>query len=401
MKLPANSPAVDSQSEDPIVISAREMFASSASGENQVVRRIFMTCDAVGGVWTYMAELVRGLTAYGVEVLVAVMGPAPSEQQRAEVADIENVRIVHGDFLLEWEDSPWDSVDAAGDWLLMLASEFEPDIVQLNGYAHATLPWPAPVVVIAHSCVLTWWRAVKREEAPTRFNEYRRRVTEALSSTFVITPTTAFRNQLRHEYNVHLRGLTIHNARSARTVRVGGKERFIFSAGRLWDEAKNVSLLQTIAPSVEWPMYVAGDALVERSDHTSMDNLSLLGRLPSPEVADLMNRAAIYAAPARYEPFGLSILEAALSGCALVLSDVPTLRELWSRGAEFVPPDDPREWRRALSCLISDVARRTRLQRRAREAASAYSVDCQIRGYIRVYRDLAAKADFGRSLVLS
>ncbi len=31
--------------------------------------------------------------------------------------------------------------------------------------------------------------------------------------------------------------------------------------------------------------------------------------------------------PARYEPFGLSVLEAALSGCALVLGDIPSLRE--------------------------------------------------------------------------
>ena len=36
-------------------------------------------------------------------------------------------------------------------------------------------------------------------------------------------------------------------------------------------------------------------------------------------------RAGIYALPAVYEPFGLSVLEAALSGCALVLGDIPSL----------------------------------------------------------------------------
>jgi hypothetical protein len=44
--------------------------------------------------------------------------------------------------------------------------------------------------------------------------------------------------------------------------------------------------------------------------------------------------------PARYEPFGLSVLEAALSGCALVPGDIASLRGNWDGVAEFVCPDD-------------------------------------------------------------
>ena len=57
-------------------------------------------------------------------------------------------------------------------------------------------------------------------------------------------------------------------------------------------------------------------------------------------IADWYARASIYALPARYEPFGLSALEAALSGCALVLGDIPSLREVWGDAALFVAPDD-------------------------------------------------------------
>ena len=39
---------------------------------------------------------------------------------------------------------------------------------------------------------------------------------------------------------------------------------------------------------------------------------------------------------ALYEPFGLAVLEAAQAGCALVLSDIPTFRELWDGAALFV-----------------------------------------------------------------
>ena len=53
-----------------------------------------------------------------------------------------------------------------------------------------------------------------------------------------------------------------------------------------------------------------------------------------------LRRATIFALPARYEPFGLSALEAGLAGCALVLGDIP-MREVWHDAAMFVPPEQP------------------------------------------------------------
>src|SRR5215218_7362536 len=142
---------------------------SSPWTERNGVKRVLMTCDAVGGVWTYMLELARGLASFEVEVLVATMGPALSAEQWEEARNLDNIEIVHRPFALEWMDIPWAGVDAASEWLLQLASTFGPDVVHLNGYAHAALPWPAPVVVVAHSCVLTWWRAVKGENAPSKY----------------------------------------------------------------------------------------------------------------------------------------------------------------------------------------------------------------------------------------
>src|SRR5439155_1168938 len=69
-------------------------------------------------------------------------------------------------------------------------------------------------------------------------------------------------------------------------------------------------------------------------------HLSAVGQIGSLALRRLYAEASIYAWPARYEPFGLSVLEAALSGCALVLGDIPSLRELWEGAAWFVPADD-------------------------------------------------------------
>jgi glycosyltransferase involved in cell wall biosynthesis len=98
-----------------------------------------------------------------------------------------------------------------------------------------------------------------------------------------------------------------------------------------------------------------------------------------------MSRAAIYALPARYEPFGLSVLEAGLAGCALVLGDIPSLREHWDRAALFVPPDDSAALVHAIRLLIEDESRRHMLQRQARSRARWFSVDRMVDQYLQVY----------------
>jgi glycosyltransferase involved in cell wall biosynthesis len=102
-------------------------------------------------------------------------------------------------------------------------------------------------------------------------------------------------------------------------------------------------------------------------------------------MAEQFARAAVYALPARYEPFGQSVLEAALAGCALVLGDIPSLRELWEGVALFVPPDDAATLRAALESLIRDPSLRGTLAMDARRRALARSPERMARGYLRVY----------------
>jgi glycogen(starch) synthase len=351
------------------------------------MKRILMTSDAVGGVWTYTLELVRALGAQGVEVCVAVMGREPGAEQQRDFEKLENAALKPAPFALEWEDNPWGDVDAASGWLLDLADEFAPDVVHLNGYAHATLPWDAPVLVAAHSCVQTWWRAVRGERAPAQFAEYRRRVLAGLQAAdLVVTPTHAFRAGLESEYHLHLPGPTIHNARDGAHFMPGEKQPLIFSAGRIWDQAKNLALLDRIASQLPWEVHIAGE-----SGHQEIqtDGVSYLGCLPSRTVADQLSRAAIYAAPALYEPFGLSILEAALSGCALVLSDLPTLRELWDGCARFVPVNDETAWIAALNEVAGDSLQRAELQAYGSERARQFTPARQVAAYLELYRRLA------------
>jgi glycogen synthase len=355
--------------------------------------KILMTADAVGGVWSYALELARALAPSGVEIVLATMGPLPSDAQREEAARCRNVSLETSDFRLEWMQSPWADVERAGDWLLALEQREQPDLVHLNGYAHAVLPWRAPVCVVAHSCSCSWWRAVKHEPAPASWDRYRDAVRGGLdAATIVIAPTRAMLDALTAEYGRVGNARVIYNARRASLYPPLEKERLVLSAGRMWDEAKNVSALECVAPSIEWPVYVAGETSMPGLGTIEPTSCCSLGALDHGALARWMGRASIYALPARYEPFGLTAVEAALAGCALVLGNIPSLRELWRDAALFVDPDDHEQLAHALQRLIADGELRRTIARRCRTRAFAFDSRELGSGYMHAYESALTAA---------
>jgi glycosyltransferase involved in cell wall biosynthesis len=141
-------------------------------------------------------------------------------------------------------------------------------------------------------------------------------------------------------------------------------------------------------------VYVAGEPRHPDGDTAiTATHVQLLGRLPARTVAAWLGSASIYAFPARYEPFGLSILEAALAGCTLVLGDIPTLRELWDGAAVFVSPENPETLRLALEGLIDDPGLRQALSMRARRRALTLTPSRMAKAYLATYTDLLTHPD--------
>jgi glycosyltransferase involved in cell wall biosynthesis len=123
---------------------------------------------------------------------------------------------------------------------------------------------------------------------------------------------------------------------------------------------------------------------IARAEQT-VSGVDALGELSRPELLGYAHRAAICVAPTLYEPFGLSVLEAAASGCALVLSDIPAFRELWDGAALFIDPRDAGAIRAALSRLIADDALRGEIQRHAFARSGRYSLQRMVEGYQALY----------------
>lgn len=359
-------------------------------------RRILMTADSVGGVLSYAEDLCRGLARAGVEVLLAVMGGRLDADQRARLARIDGLTIEDSDYALEWMESPWSEVTEAGAWLLELAQRFDPDLVHLNGYAHASLPWRRPVVVVGHSCVGSWFEAVHKAPLPFRYARYHQEVRRGLAAAdAVVAPSRYMADALDRHYGpvdgLHVipNGIWLgdYGAEPCSSGPPIAREPFVLAAGRLWDEAKNVRLLAEVAAALPWPVKVAGESL----ETTLPEGVEALGRLSRGELADVMRRASIFVHVARYEPFGLAPLEAAASGCALVLSDIPTLRTLWAGCADLVQVADGRALGDVLTSLIDGPVRRAAMAERARGRARAYDARTMTDAYLALYREMGSR----------
>jgi hypothetical protein len=221
--------------------------------------RILMTADTVGGVLSYALDLCGALSRAGGEVLLLTLGPRQGHAPGSLAAELPGVRWVHDDSKLEWMDDADDDVARSGELLLALEREFRPDLIHLNGYAHAALPFRAPTLVVGHSCVLSWWRAVWGAPAPAKYDAYRSRVQQGLrAASVVVAPSEAMLRALRENYVSDLAGLVIHNG-AAHAGSAGSLSRAgACSAGRLWDPAKNFDLLLRAAQGSSWTFRIAG-----------------------------------------------------------------------------------------------------------------------------------------------
>lgn len=353
--------------------------------------RVTLTCDAVGGIWNHSLDLAAGLGDLGWEVSLVVFGPEPSEEQISQAGGVALSSLHHIPTRLEWMPEPWDQLEEAADRLVQIVDEEQPSLLHLNSYHPAAKTWPVPVVLGAHSCVLSWWRAVKGESAPPEWDRYALTVALGLSNAdALVAPSHSMLRQLT-EAHPHApccgwSTTVIRNGRSGFTPAPGERRPVVMAVGRAWDEAKNLEMVDRVASMLSVPVEVAGEGSED------LVHARGLGVLAPSELAERLGESAVFLSPARYEPFGLAVLEAALSGTALVLSEIPTFRELWRGAAMFAPADDAEALATCVEHLISDRDTMHRLSWSARTRASAMTVEAMARAYSELYNRLLEQA---------
>jgi glycosyltransferase involved in cell wall biosynthesis len=349
-----------------------------------------MTIDAVGGVWRYAMDLARALKEATVETVFAGLGPPPSTQQMQEATAIGPCIWLNAS--LDWMTEREDRLDVIPDLLRELADEHVVDLLHLNLPSQAAgLVSDIPVVAVSHSCVVTWFEAVRGSLPPAGWSWQAARNRRGFDcADIVIAPSRSHAEALTRCYGAIPRLEIVHNC-TWLTARPIDREDFVFAAGRWWDEGKNGALLDQVASITNRRIVMAGPAVGPAGQRLAIRHAEHLGERSYPETVALMARAGIVVSPSLYEPFGLAALEAARTGAVLLLANVPIYRELWNGAALFADPRDPASFADAIDRLTADVAMRIDLGQRAQLRSHRFSPATQCEAILRVYAKAMVK----------
>ena len=309
--------------------------------------RVLLTTDTVGGVWTYTRELTEGLLNFGHTVALVSFGRLPDLPQQHYVAHLAR-KFGHrffyraSDMPLEWMPDNHLAYEQGAELLNRVAETFEPTILHTSQFCFGRSTLSIPTVTVAHSDVLSWADSCTPAGLPRSpwLTKYQHLVQQGLdASDAVVAPTFWMLNALARHFSLPAYRRVIANGRTlALPQPPPAREPQAVSAGRLWDPAKNIGLLQQIRSC---PVLLAGagtsadasTAVDDRSDANS--TTKFVGNLPEPDLLYLFRCSRIYIAASLYEPFGLAPLEAALCGCVVVANDIPSLREVWGNAALY------------------------------------------------------------------
>jgi len=352
-----------------------------------------LTTDAVGGVWRYTLELAAQWAAKGIRALLVAMGPRPDDRQLREAATIPNLHLIATDLPLDWLAPTPAALRQAAHVLAALAARHQTDTIHLHTPALvADAAWGRPVVVMTHSCVGTWWRTVHGGVLPPDLAWRAQAVAQGLAAAdAVVAPTHGFACDLIKEYSCDRRIDVVWNGRRPAAANADSRG-IVFTAGRLWDIGKNVAVIDAAAGLLDLPVVAAGSLHGPHGGSIACQYLRCLGPLDEAAMAVQYGAASIFVSVARYEPFGLAVLEAAQAGCALILSDIATFRELWDGAALFVDPSDAH----ALAATIRDCLRtpgqRDHLGTLARQRSARFSAGTMAARTWRIHQALLARS---------
>lgn len=308
---------------------------------------VLVTTDTLSGVWTYTRELVTGLVSRGARVTLVSLGEIPLPNQTSWMDHLHGLEYHPTAFRLDWmQEGEKDLADSSA-FLTSLVEEIRPDLLHLNHLCHGGLAVKVPRIVVAHGDMISWWKAVHGHEPKDGrwLRWYRDTVVHGLSQADVlVAPTVWMLDTIRSCYARPRRDRVIYNGRNPIFFNpYVGKEDSVLAVGRLWDAGRQVSLLTQHTHPL--PVCIVGSEMPDESLKVpiradvklSLDEvrIALKGPQTESQLRALYSRAAIYAATSRYEPLGMSALEAAFSRCAIVANDIPAFREVWGNAALY------------------------------------------------------------------
>lgn len=366
---------------------------------------VLVTTDTLSGVWSYTRELVSGLVSRGLQVTLVSFGEIPLPEQTRWMDSLHGLSYHPTAFRLEWmQDGEADFRDSS-EFLLGLIRECRPDVLHLNQFCYGDLRVDTPRVVVAHGDLVTWWLSVHgHEPRPTRWLErYRSRVATGLArATSLVAASRWMLDLVEYCYGYVPGSKVIYHGRNPIFFNpYASKEESVLAVGRMLDPGKQVHLLTHHRHAL--PVCIVGgeagitpprlpiraDVKVAAGDL----QVALKGPQTDAQLRLLYSKATIFAATPRYDPFGMSALEAALSRCAIIANDVPSFREVWGEDALYFEANDADSLARVIRQVAGDRDLcRSYANRAYQRARDRYNHKRMIDEYLALYRSLPARS---------
>ncbi|HUP89085.1 MAG TPA: hypothetical protein VM100_07045 [Longimicrobiales bacterium] len=214
-------------------------------------------------------------------------------------------------------------IDRVGDWLLDMARRYDVDLVQVSArFSH--IKWGRPVV---------------------------------------IDPLIPI-------------------ARSGDNFGPRRKEPMIAVAGDYDDPTSGTAVIASLARELGWPVFVLGNA-PKKPGIDDLSNTHFLGPRSIEETSAILGRAALFVRLSNHA--GFDVLDAALSGCALVLADNADMKKYWDGAAVFAK--GAANARSLIEWLMNDGEARGGVAERCLQRASSFSAERMASGYLTLYID--------------
>lgn len=178
-------------------------------------------------------------------------------------------------------------------------------------------------------------------------------------------------------------------------------EVLVGSVGRLVEQKDyptQLRALALVARHAPVRMVVAGTGPLLEQLRTLAHSLGISDRVcwlgERRDVHAVLRCLDTYVIASKFEPFGLSVLEAMAAGLPIVSTDVDELPEILDggRAGVLVPPERPENLAEALARVCADGDLRIRLGSHARQIAQArYSLPAALKAYVSLYDQVAGE----------
>jgi glycogen(starch) synthase len=362
---------------------------------------VLMTTDTLNSsLWAYTRELVCGLAGRGIRVTLVSFGEIPLPSQLAWMDGLPGFDFRPTAFRLDWMQEAQQDFAESSAYLTLLVHELQPDIFHSNHTCYGALQVRAPRIVVAHGDLVTWWKSVHGREPKDNawMRWYRNATGEGLAGASAVVALNEWMlDAIRDSYGFAIEGRVIYHGRNPIHFNpYVTKDDTVLAIGRLLDPAAQVHLLAEKRHPV--PVCVV-DAQPTHGSETQVqtdvsfkdgsEGVTLRGARSESQLRLLYSRASIYVSASRYEPSGMTVLEAALSRCALILNDIPAMREVWGPAAVYFRTNDAESLSEAVRILNGDsVLRRSFGNRAFNRARECYSANRMTNSYIQLYRNV-------------